>query len=381
MKKILTSSIAALAFACTLTGCGNNSGKTSVSENPSATNAPSVTVTEQAPSATEKQEVATKYQFTASYDELLSFGFVYDFLFNFQSDNHAQIYIYNNAGKENESCQTINATWKEKTVDGEACLELNDKINPDGKYTIHATNGTYTIEDYYFTFAGSYSRKVNVPGSATIQYATVDAWKDAAKERVSKLTFGSPEQGKDDQKTELASFTSGTSTLVFNSDKTGELNGFSGQVKQSFTWEVADGALTIGGDGASKFTLTKNENNTYNIEYKVTDQISIKFEGLDCTKLGIVKTKEVLAAFTNDAQAKLSFYKDKSGNLNAYSGQVVRDFTWDVSEGTVTLAGVNGDASFACTKKEDGKYTVEYTITSTRKLSFEDLDLSALLAA
>ena len=34
MKKILTSSIAALAFACTLTGCGNNSGKTSVSENP-----------------------------------------------------------------------------------------------------------------------------------------------------------------------------------------------------------------------------------------------------------------------------------------------------------------------------------------------------------
>ena len=271
MKKILTSSIAALAFACTLTGCGNNSGKTSVSENPSATNAPSVTVTEQAPSATEKQEVATKYQFTASYDELLSFGFVYDFLFNFQSDNHAQIYIYNNAGKENESCQTINATWKEKTVDGVACLELNDKINPDGKYTIYATNGTYTIEDYYFTFAGSYSRKVNVPGSATIQYATVDAWKDAAKERVSKLT--------------------------------------------------------------------------------------------------------------NDAQAKLSFYKDKSGNLNAYSGRVVRDFTWDVSEGTVTLAGVNGDASFACTKKEDGKYTVEYTITSTRKLSFEDLDLSALLAA
>mgnify|MGYP000758613751 FL=1 len=88
-----------------------------------------------------------------------------------------------------------------------------------------------------------------------------------------------------------------------------------------------------------------------------------------------------MAAFTNDAQAKLSFYKDKSGNLNAYSGQVVRDFTWDVSEGTVTLAGVNGDASFACTKKEDGKYTVEYTITSTRKLSFEDLDLSALLAA
>ena len=133
---------------------------------------------------------------------------------------------------------------KEKTVDGEACLELNDKINPDGKYTIYATNGTYTIEDYYFTFAGSYSRKVNVPGSATIQYATVDAWKDAAKERVSKLTFGSPEQGKDDQKTELASFTSGTSTLVFNSDKTGELNGFSGQVKQSFTWEVADGALS-----------------------------------------------------------------------------------------------------------------------------------------
>ena len=251
MKKILTSSIAALAFACTLTGCGNNSGKTSVSENPSATNAPSVTVTEQAPSATEKQEVATNYQFTASYDELLSFGFVYDFLFNFQSDNHAQIYIYNNAGKENESCQTINATWKEKKVDGEACLELNDKINPDGKYTIYATNGTYTIEDYYFTFAGSYSRKVNVPGSATIQYATVDAWKDAAKERVSKLT----------------------------------------------------------------------------------------------------------------------------------SGQVVRDFTWDVSEGTVTLAGVNGDASFACTKKEDGKYTVEYTITSTRKLAFEDLDLSALLAA
>ena len=203
MKKILTSSIAALAFACTLTGCGNNSGKTSVSENPPATNAPSVTVTEQAPSATEKQEVATKYQFTASYDELLSFGFVYDFLFNFQSDNHAQIYIYNNAGKENESCQTINATWKEKKVDGEACLELNDKINPDGKYTIYATNGTYTIEDYYFTFAGSYSRKVNVPGSATIQYATVDAWKDAAKERVSKLTFGSPEQGKGDQKTEL----------------------------------------------------------------------------------------------------------------------------------------------------------------------------------
>ena len=30
---------------------------------------------------------------------------------------------------------------------------------------------------------------------------------------------------------------------------------------------------------------------------------------------------------------------------------------------------------------KDGKYTVEYTITSTRKLSFKDLDLSALLAA
>lgn len=380
MKKILVSSLAALAFACTLTGCGNNSGKASISE--SGTIAPAPSATEPAaPTATEKQEVTTKYQFNASYDELLSFGFVYDFLFNFQSDNHAQIYIYTNARKENEDCKVINGTWKEKKVDGEDCLELNDKINPDGKYTIYSADGTYTIEDYYFTFAGSYSRKVNVPGSATIQYATVDTWKDAAKERVSKLTFGSPEQGGEDEKTELASFTSGSSTLVFNSDKSGELNGFGGQVKESFTWEVKDGVLTIGSDNASKFTLTKNENSTYTIEYKVTDAISIKFENLDCTALGIAKVKEVALEFTNDAAAKLTFYKDNNGTLNAYSGQIVRDFTWAVNEGTVSLAGVNGDASFAFTKKEDGKYTVEYTITSTRKLTFADLDLSALLAA
>lgn len=380
MKKILVSSLAALAFACTLTGCGNNSGKASISEGGTIAPAPSATEPA-APTATEKQEVTTKYQFNASYDELLSFGFVYDFLFNFQSDNHAQIYIYTNAGKENEDCKVINGTWKEKKVDGEDCLELNDKINPDGKYTIYSADGTYTIEDYYFTFAGSYSRKVNVPGSATIQYATVDTWKDAAKERVSKLTFGSPEQGGEDEKTELASFTSGSSTLVFNSDKSGELNGFGGKVKESFTWEVKDGVLTIGSDNASKFTLTKNENSTYTIEYKVTDAISIKFENLDCTALGIAKVKEVALEFTNDAAAKLTFYKDNNGTLNAYSGQIVRDFTWAVNEGTVSLAGVNGDASFALTKKEDGKYTVEYTITSTRKLTFADLDLSALLAA
>ncbi len=379
MKKILISSIATLAFACTLTGCGNNSGKASITE--SSTIAPVPSVSETTPTATEKQEITTKYQFATSYDELLSFGFVYDFLFNFQSDNHAQIYIYNNAGKENEDCKTINATWKEKTVDGEKCLELNDKINPDGKYTIYEASGTYTIEDYYFTFAGSYSRKVNVPGSATIEYATVDAWKNAAKERVSKLTFGSPEQGGEEEKTELASFTSGSSTLVFNSDKSGELNGFGGQVKESFTWEVKDGVLTIGGDNAAKFTLTKNENSTYNIEYKVTDAVSIKFENLDCTALGIEKIKEVALEFTNDAAAKLTFYKDNNGTLNAYSGQIIRDFTWAVNDGTVSLAGVNGDASFACTKKEDGKYTVEYTITSARKLTFADLDLSALLAA
>lgn len=378
MKKILISSIAALAFTCTLTGCGTDSGTNKPSEAGSAiSTSTSTTIT---PSLSEKQEVTTRYQFTANYDELLSFGFVYDFLFNFQSDNHAQIYIYANAGKENEDLRVINATWKAKKIDGEDCLELNDKINPDGKYTIYQDQGTYTIEDYYFTFSGSYSRKINVPGSATIQYAAVDAWKDATKERVSKLNFGSSSQGGEEEETVLVTFTSGSSTLAFNSDKTGELSGFGGQVKESFGWEVTDGNLAITGDNASKFTLTKKEDSAYDIEYKVTDSISIKFENLDCTALGIEKHKEVALEFTNSSAAKLSFYKDNTGTLDAYSGKVVRDFTWAVADAIVSLEGVNGDASFSCTKGGDGKYTVEYTITAQRKITFEDLDFSALLA-
>lgn len=149
--------MSASAFA--LASCGGNTGDTSTQTNTSET------------------QTVISYQFGGNYDELLSWGIVFDFNVDLTSDGVATIRIHDTK----EVTESV-GTWKEGKEDDEKILIVKD--DKGNKFNVYFNNdGSCTMKGFAFTFNGSYSRTIDLKGSSKATYANVDAWKASVANR------------------------------------------------------------------------------------------------------------------------------------------------------------------------------------------------------
>ncbi|MBO4989045.1 MAG: hypothetical protein J6D37_01805 [Clostridia bacterium] len=252
--KKLVAAFAAVTMACSalaFAACGGETEKTTE------------------PQTTEIPQAKISYQFIGNYDELLSWGFVYDFRIDLTPDGVATVSIYRNE----EDIATIEGTWKEaKDEDGENVMTIRDGVNPDGKYELYQeSDGSYVLHDYYFTFMGGYSRKIDLKGSSKIAYEDDAAWKAAIQERRKDMDIPQPggNQGGDktdeptqqpapSEATELAVFKKDSSSITFLSDGTGKASVF-GAMNRTFKWTKNGDTITFTevktGEGTEQGTI------------------------------------------------------------------------------------------------------------------------------
>lgn len=277
LKKVFAA-FAVMAVSCSalaLAACGGNEPKPDPKPDPDPV-----------------PEVKISYQFLGSYDELMSFGFVYDFCADLTPDGVLTVYTYDMSG-----ATSYTGTWKTTEEDGETVLTIRDGVNPDGKYELYPeSDGSYVWKDFYFTFSGGYSRKIDMKGSSKISYEENDAWQKSVVDRRAKLDIpevngGNKEEEKKDETpteaTEVASFKKDSSTITFMNDGTGKVAVF-GAMNRNFKWKndgglvlsdfttaegSADGSATV--EGSTITVTVKGGENSYNVA----------FEGCDLTAL------------------------------------------------------------------------------------------------
>ncbi len=281
-KKVFAT-LAALAVSCSaiaFAACGTT-------ENPDK------------PDDGKQDEVKISYQFVGNYDELMSWGMVYDFCANLTPDGVATIAIYRN----DEDFTKIEGTWKEAAdEDGVNVLTIRDGVNPDGKYELYSeSDGSYIWKDYYFTFMGGYSRKIDLNGSSKITYEEESDWLKYVAERRKGMEIpnlggdseeggngGQEEQKPSEEATEIAAFKKDSSSITFLSDGTGKVSVF-GAMNRTFKWTYAGGTLSITAlttnEGSEQGSAVVEGNNiTVTVNGGGTDY-SVTFADCDLSKL------------------------------------------------------------------------------------------------
>ena len=250
--KRLVSALAAMTVACSAFAFAACEGNNDTTE----------------PQKTEEPQAKISYQFTGNYDELMSFGFVFDFCADLAPDGTLTVYTY---GRDEVTSYT--GTWKATTEDGETVLTIRDGVNPDGKYDVYPNaDGTYVWEDFYFTFAGSFTRRIDLTGSSKITYETNEAWQKAVAERREALSIPDVNDGSNktqeptqqpapSEATELAVFKKDSSSITFLSDGTGKASVF-GAMNRTFKWAKSGDGITFtevkNGEGAEQGTIVLN---------------------------------------------------------------------------------------------------------------------------
>lgn len=246
-----------------------------------------------------KVEAKISYQFVGNYDELMSWGMVYDFCANLTPDGVATITIYRN----DEDITKIEGSWKEAAdEDGVNVLTIRDGVNPDGKYELYSeSDGSYIWKDYYFTFMGGYSRKIDLNGSSKITYEEEADWLKYVAERREGMDIpqlggdseeggngGQEEQKPSEEATEIAVFKKDSSSITFLSDGTGKVSVF-GAMNRTFKWTYAGGTLSITAltmnEGTEQGSAVVEGNNiTVTVNGGGTDY-SVTFADCDLSKL------------------------------------------------------------------------------------------------
>lgn len=180
MKKLMTTLLFSLS-ALALASCGGTSATTSPSGNTTTAGT---------------GEVTLAYQFIGSYYEVASQFASFDFLANLNSDNTGTLYRL--TCQQDASKNTLEesaVTWNvEEDRDGIKTMTFTQ----EGATPIEAyeTDGKFTLS-LKFTFAGSYSRTIDFVGSDEIQYATVDAWREAVEDSAYEDKDPSGEDGEE----------------------------------------------------------------------------------------------------------------------------------------------------------------------------------------
>lgn len=163
-----------------------NTPSTSASANSSAVSVSESSQPGSAPSATSEAEpeVTQTYEILGSYDELYSQFAAFEFYGALYSDGTGVLYeatVSSKGESANVPAVDEGVTFNYKIEEDEGIKSFVASISSKRYNGFQGADGNFTIE-YSFTFAGAYSRTVNLIISQTIKYADGNAWAQAVAE-------------------------------------------------------------------------------------------------------------------------------------------------------------------------------------------------------
>lgn len=173
-----------LLAAGMLVACGASNTSSTSAATSAATSAS--TNTSSVPSATSEAEpeVTQTYEILGSYDELYSQFAAFEFYGALYSDGTGVLYEATVSSKgEGANVPAVDegTSFKYKIEDDEGIKSFVASISGKKYNGFQGADGNFTVE-YSFTFAGAYSRTVNLIISQTIKYADGNAWAQAVAE-------------------------------------------------------------------------------------------------------------------------------------------------------------------------------------------------------
>ena len=192
MKK---ASLFVLALAgAALASCGNSQPTSQSASNSSSGQASVSSSSSSAPSSssvTSEDVVEQTFEILGSQDELYSMYGAFEFYGTMSSDGTGSLVmatVSSSGDNANKAILDDAISFKYKIEEDEDIFTLTAAI-AGTRYTAYkAADDTYKI-DYQFTFAGTYSRHVDLIVSPTIRYADVNEWvEDVEEDYASRVT-------------------------------------------------------------------------------------------------------------------------------------------------------------------------------------------------
>ena len=376
LKKWLIGGLSLVVAATTVSGLAACSDKTPNPDENEEENKPPVT-----------QTAEIEYQFTGSYDELIGNGFDFYFLGNMMSDGSGVIY---------------HAQWFNGNITyTEIELEWNTETDRDGLTTFTASTQSasagfkdvsiYAEADgsikwqYTFQFMGGYSRTIDFVGTENPEYDSVDEWKAFVEENAGASGTDTPEEP---EKEAILTFAGGEgNSIEFYADKTAKIIAYGGAIDFEYTWDVADGVITMTSvSDPSEVIKSTTADGVTTIVYAASlggNQVNLTFTCSDISALEGVAEKVAIVTFEGGAGNSIEFYAGGTALLSAYNGAMSFDYNWTVADGVITMTSVDNPSEKITSTTADGVTTIVYTASflGGNSLTFTCSDISALESA
>ena len=343
---------------------------------------------EKEPEPAPPTETTIEWQFTGDYHELLNNGFDFYFLGNMMSDGSGVIY---------------HAQWFNGNITyTEIELEWNSETDRDGLTTFTASTQSasagfkdvsiYAEADgsikwqYTFQFMGGYSRTIDFVGTENPEYDSVNEWKAFVEENAGASDTDTPEEP---EKEAILTFTGGEgNSIEFYADKTAKIIAYGGAIDFEYTWDVADGVITMTSvDNSSEVIKSTTADGVTTIVYAASlggNQVNLTFTCSDISALEGVAEKVAIVTFEGGAGNSIEFYADKKARIMAYGGAVNFEYNWDVADGVITMTSVDNPSEVIKSTTADGVTTIVYAASlggNQVNLTFTCSDISALESA
>ena len=343
---------------------------------------------EKEPEPAPPTETTIEWQFTGDYHELLNNGFDFYFLGNMMSDGSGVIY---------------HAQWFNGNITyTEIELEWNTETDRDGLTTFTASTQSasagfkdvsiYAEADgsikwqYTFQFMGGYSRTIDFVGTENPEYDSVDEWKAFVEENAGASGTDTPEEP---EKEAILTFAGGEgNSIEFYADKTAKIIAYGGAIDFEYTWDVADGVITMTSvSDPSEVIKSTTADGVTTIVYAASlggNQVTLTFTCSDISALEGVAEKVAIVTFEGGAGNSIEFYADNTARIIAYGGAIDFEYTWDVADGVITMTSVDNSSEKITSTTADGVTTIVYAASlggNQVNLTFTCSDISALESA
>ena len=343
---------------------------------------------EKEPEPAPPTETTIEWQFTGDYHELLNNGFDFYFLGNMMSDGSGIIY-HAQWFNGNITYTEIELEWNTETDrDGLTTFtaSTDDSSASFTEVSIYAeSDGTFNWE-YKFQFMGGYSRTIDFVGTENPEYDSVDEWKAFVEENAGASGTDTPEEP---EKEAILTFAGGEgNSIEFYADKTAKIIAYGGAIDFEYTWDVADGVITMTSvSDPSEVIKSTTADGVTTIVYAASlggNQVNLTFTCSDISALEGVAEKVAIVTFEGGAGNSIEFYADKTAKIIAYGGAIDFEYTWDVADGVITMTSVSDPSEVIKSTTADGVTTIVYAASlggNQVNLTFTCSDISALESA
>lgn len=376
LKKWLIGGLSLVVAVTTVAGLAACSDKTPNPDENEEENKPPVT-----------QTAEIEYQFTGSYDELIGNGFDFYFLGNMMSDGSGIIY-HAQWFNGDVTYTEIELEWESATDrDGLTTFSAStdDSSASFTEVSIYAeSDGTFNWE-YKFQFMGGYSRTIDFVGTENPEYDSVDEWKAFVEENAGASGTDTPEEP---EKEAILTFAGGEgNSIEFYADKTAKIIAYGGAIDFEYTWDVADGVITMTSvSDPSEVIKSTTADGVTTIVYAASlggNQVNLTFTCSDISALEGVAEKVAIVTFEGGAGNSIEFYAGGTALLSAYNGAMSFDYNWTVADGVITMTSVDNPSEKITSTTADGVTTIVYTASflGVNSLTFTCSDISALESA